>query len=134
MTKPRPKWWFSYWIAIVVATIIIGVTLPILRNIPWDRAVLYLAATLAIEALAYYARLKPSMTLNRIMYILIGFPLGFVLWFIAIFTVERTFYPQAANDVLVFVGSMIICIGIGCLVGDFIGRLRHYKGPEQYQP
>ncbi len=74
------------------------------------------------------------MTLNRIMYILIGFPLGFVLWFIAIFTVERTFYPQAANDVLVFVGSMIICIGIGCLVGDFIGRLRHYKGPEQYQP
>jgi hypothetical protein len=133
-TKTKPKWWTSYWLAIAIATIVIGITLPILGDIPWERAVLYLAAVLAMEAVAYYARVKPSINLNKVMYTLLGVPIGFVIWFIFIFAIERTSYPQAAGDSVVFIGSMLVCFGIGAIVGNFIGWLRDYKGPEQYQP
>ena len=30
-------------------------------------------------------------------------------------------------------GSLAACFGVGAFIGDFIGRLRNYEGPEQYQ-
>jgi len=133
-SKPRPKWFTHYWIAIVISTIIVGVTLPLIQQVSFQTAIIFTGVTLVAEFIAYYGRVKPSITLNRVMYILIGFPIGFVMWFIIVYLTERTFYPQLAGDSVLFIGSMIVCLGIGAIIGDFIGRLRHYKGPEQYSP
>ena len=129
----KPKWWNLYWILIVVNTIIIGVMLPIFGQMPWDTAAVFLCATLVAEGVAYYGRVKPSVTLNRVMYILMGLPIGFVLWFILMLFARNFFVSGVAWQVF-FIGSMAVCFGVGAVIGDRIGRHRHYKGPEQYQP
>jgi hypothetical protein len=132
--KRKPRWWTAYWLIIVVATVIIGVALPITRNVPVETAAFYLIVILIFEGLAYYARVKPSISLNRVMYILLGAPIGFVLWFISWFFVVRVMYPQAGENLAAVLISLIVCFGIAFVIGDLIGKARHYKGPEQYQP
>jgi len=134
LTKNRPKWWNAYWIIIVVVTIIVGITLLFFQRISVQNAVFYLSLALVAEGIAYYGRVKPSLSLTRIMYILMGVPIGFFLW-VFLWNISLGVFGRWINEnfVLVF-GSMAICLLIGCITGDFIGRLRHYKGPEQYSP
>jgi len=134
LTKNKPKWWTVYWIIIIVITIIIGVTLPFFEHIPLERATLYLCLALVAESIAYYGRVKPSVSLNSVMYILIGVPIGFILW-LSLWNISLNVFGRWINEdfVLVF-GSLAICFLIGGIIGDFIGRLRNYKGPEQYSP
>ncbi len=133
-SERKPKWWTTYWLLIILVTILIGITLPITRHISVETAATYMIIILIFEGLAYYARVKPSIKLNRLMYILIGVPVGFVLWFISWFTLIRPMYPQAGQDLTLVIISLIACFGVGAIIGDSIGRVRHYKGPEQYQP
>ncbi len=63
------------------------------------------------------------------MYILLGVPIGFVLWFL-IMLLSNSILGEV-NDVI-FIAILGICFVIGCFIGDLIGRTRHYKGPEQY--
>lgn len=130
----KPVWWNRYWIAVVIVTIIIAVTLPILRQVPWETAAIILLTALIFEGLAYYGRTKPSIQLNRIMYLLIGVPVGFVIWFISWFFIVRVAFPHSGENLGLVIISLVICFGIGALIGDLIGKTRHYKGPEQYQP
>lgn len=132
--KAKPKWFTSYWIMIVVATIIVGVMLPIFEHIPLERAVLFLILVLAAEGLAYYGRVKRSLNLNRIMYILIGVPIGFVLWFIVMLFSINIFGQGIDEDFVFVTATLAACFGVGAFIGDLIGRARCYKGPEQYQP
>jgi hypothetical protein len=111
-----------------------GVLSPLLFKTSWTNSIGYMAIALVVEGIAFYGRVKQSLKLNRIMYVLLGAPIGFALWFISIIFIESTFYPQAANDSVFFIGSMIVCFGIGALIGDFVGKLRNYKGPGPYQP
>ena len=129
----KPKWFTPYWIVIIVATVIIGVIPIILRSVSFEQGILLLSLVLIFEGAAYYGRVKPSIALNRVMYILLGFPIGFVLWLIPAYFLSRI-YTQGTNEDIAIIASSIICIGIGMLIGDMIGKLRHYKGPEQYQP
>jgi hypothetical protein len=89
---------------------------------------------LFFEGLVDYARLKPSIKLNRVMYILMVVPIGFVLWLISWLLVVKVVYPRAGQDLAAVILSLIVCFDIEALIDDFIGRLRHYKGPGQYQP
>jgi DNA-binding HxlR family transcriptional regulator len=131
--KPKPIWFKPYWITMVVATIVVSVTLPITLNIPLGTAVLILILALDMEGLASYVLFEPSLSLIRVMYILAGVPIGSLLWFV--FTAfSFSGFRFWANEDFVFVfGSIVACFGIGALIGDFIGRLRNYKGPEEYQ-
>lgn len=133
IVKPKPKWFAPHWIMMVVATIIVGFALAITQNIPLDKAVLILILALVAEDIAYYVRFESSLTLNRVTYILKGLPIGFALWLV--FTVFSTglFGSWINEDFVSVFGSLAACFGIGALIGDFIGRLRNYKGPEQYQ-
>ena len=131
--KLEPGWWKPYWIVLVIATIVIGLTLPIFSHIPLESAIIYTVLALIAEGIAYYGRVRPSIRLNRVMYILIGVPVGFVLWYISWFFVLRPMFPRAGQDTLALL-SLAVCFGIGAFIGELIGRIRHYKGPEQYQP
>jgi uncharacterized membrane protein len=68
------------------------------------------------------------------MYILIGVPLGFVIWILFWMLVMRQVYPQGASSWLIVVLSIIGCYAVAFVIGDLIGKARHYKGPEQYSP
>jgi hypothetical protein len=118
---------------LVIATIVIGITLPFRESISWEQAIILLAFFLVVEGIAYYARVKVSIRLNRVMYILLGAPIGFVLWLIAATFLSRIYTQGLSEDIAIIV-SLAVCFGIGALIGDLIGRARHYKGPEQYQP
>lgn len=58
------------------------------------------------------------------MYILLGVPIGFVLWFL-IMLLSNSILGEV-NDVI-FIASLGVCFVIGCFIGDLIGRTRHYK-------
>jgi VIT1/CCC1 family predicted Fe2+/Mn2+ transporter len=131
--KREPRWWKPYWITLFIATIIVGVSVPIFTHFPLEKAATYLALALIAEGIAYYGRVKQSITLNRIMYILLGVFIGGVLWIISAFFLSRIF-TQGPNEDVAIVVSLAVCFGLGALIGDSIGRARHYKGPEQYQP
>ena len=135
--KQKPKWFTLYWITIFALTIIIGFALVILNIVSFQIGILYLVVAIISESLAYYARIKPSskttFSLNRIMYILMGLPIGFFLWLILWNTSLNAFGHRINYDFVLVFGSIGICLLIGGFIGDIIGRLRHYKGPEQYQ-
>jgi len=130
----KPRWFTPYWILIFILTIIIGLWLLAANYVPIEKGATTLIIILIFECLAYYARTKSSISLNRIMYILMGAPIGFVLWYMSWLLIVREMYPKAGEDLTVVIISMLICFSIGALIGDFIGRLRNYKGPEPYQP
>jgi hydrogenase/urease accessory protein HupE len=132
-SKSKPRWWTPYWIAIVISTIVLGIIIPLISHIPLETAVIYLVIALVFEGIAYYARVRPSISLNRAMYILLGVTIGGFLWLVSMIFLSRI-YTQGLSEDVVIVIILIVCLGIGALIGDTIGRLRDYKGPEQYQP
>jgi hypothetical protein len=134
--KPEPRWWRPYWVVIVIATIALGIIIPLFSKIPLDRALTYLIIALVAEGVAYYGRVRPSVKLNRVMYILLGVPIGFVFWFISMLFLSRIYIfnqGDLTEDIAIVV-SLIVCFGAGAWIGDLIGSYRDYKGPEQYQP
>jgi hypothetical protein len=132
IAKPKQKWVKPYSIIIAAATIIIGITLPFTQNITLGAAILILILALVVEGLVHYVRFLPSLTLNRGTYILIGIPIGFVIWLdLTAFYISINRWVNE-NFIIIF-GSLAACLGIGALIGDLIGKLRKYKGPEQYQ-
>jgi zinc transporter ZupT len=111
----------------------LGIIIPLISHIPLETAVIYLVIALVFEGIAYYARVRPSISLNRAMYILLGVTIGGFLWLVSMIFLSRI-YTQGLSEDVVIVIILIVCLGIGALIGDTIGRLRDYKGPEQYQP
>lgn len=129
----KPRWWKPYWITLVIVTIILGVIVPFFMHVSFEKAATYLILALIAEGIAYYGRVRPSISLNRIMYILLGAPIGFVLWIISAAFLSGIYAQGPSEDVAIIV-SLAVCFGLGALIGELIGRARHYKGPEQYQP
>jgi hypothetical protein len=135
-SKPaiQPRWWKPYWISLVLVTISIGALCPLLFRTPLTNSILYIGLAVAMEGVAYYGRVKQSLKLNRIMYILLGVPIGFVLWYIFWLLIVRNILPNVDENIALGILSLAVCYGIGALIGDLIGKLRHYRGPEKYQP
>ncbi len=131
--KSKPKWFTPYWIALFISTVlIVGVVFPIFGHQPLERAIFVLAVALSFEGLAFYARIKtPSIKTNRIMYIVL-FGAFFGCWFSIAAIGVLSHYGFHEIDAVV-ITSWIGCFALGGLLGDLIGRLRHYKGPQQYQ-
>ena len=131
--KLKPKWFTPYWVSIFAWTVvIIGIVIPVFGHQPFETAIFYLAIALLLEGIGFYARVKtPSMKTNRVMYIVLfggffGCWFSIAAWvFLAIIFAEFKVYV-----LLTFIGCFVLC----GLIGDSIGKMRHYKGPEQYQP
>lgn len=105
--------------------------LPFFGYISLERAAFYLVVALLIESLGFYVRIKtPSMKTNRIMYIVL-FGAFFGCWFSIgslIFLSRLGFYEINEYVIITWIG----CFALGGLIGDLIGKIRHYKGPNQY--
>ncbi len=135
-SKPaiQPRWWKPDWISLVLVTIVFGALSPLLLGTPLINSLFYTGLAVAMEGVAYYGSVKQSLKLNRTMYILLGVPIGFVLWYISWLLIMRNIFPNVEENIALGILSLALCYGIGALIGDLVGKIRNYRGPERYQP
>ena len=125
--KPKPWWWKPYWIVVVIVAIALALVLPFFTDIPIEQAILGLVPTLLCIGFSYYIRVRSSLKVNRALYILLGItPIGFVLWIICVFTLNRTVLLNKTGTWPVVMLCLVICFGLGALIGDWIGKRRGY--------
>jgi len=130
VSKTKPWWWTPLWICIILAIIVSGVASFFLLDIPLAQAVGGLAATLLCIGFAYYIRVRPSISVNRALYILLGItPIGFVLWVICVFILNRLVLTGASGTWPFVLVCGALCFGLGALIGDWIGKRRNYILP-----
>jgi hypothetical protein len=127
VSKPKPWWWAPLWIITVILAIVSGVVSYFLFDTTILRAVGGLALTLLCIGVAYYIRVRPSMRINRAVYILIGItPIGITMWFICSFIFNRIIITSASGTSHLFLILGAVCLGVGALIGDWIGKRRGY--------
>jgi hypothetical protein len=127
---PKPWWWKSLWIATLLLTIASGVISYFLLHVPLERTVSAVALTFFCIGIAYYIRVRPSMKVNRALYILLGIsPIGFALWIVyAVSGIGRWITDTLGVWPSLIIGFTVPLI-IGALIGDWIGKRRNYRLP-----
>lgn len=128
-SKHKPGWWKPYWMLLVAITIALALVLLFFTTAPIERVVIGLGASLLCMGFAYYIRVRPSMRVNRAIFIMIGItPIGFVLWVICIYVLNRvTLFTTSTWPVSLL--CFVACFGLGALIGDWIGKKRNYILP-----
>jgi hypothetical protein len=70
------------------------------------------------------------MNLNRAVFIIFGSTLlGFVLWVIWVASGIGSWVTGIAGSDFSRILSLVVCYGMGALIGDGIGKWRHYILP-----
>ena len=126
----KPRWWKPLWIAVLLTTIASGVVGYFLLHVPLERTVGGVALTLLMIGFAYYIRVRPSMKVNRAIYILLGItPIGFGLWILyAVSGIGRFITTHFGAWASLIIGFTVPYI-IGAFIGDWIGKRRNYRLP-----
>ena len=126
----KPCWWKPLWIATLLLTIASGFVSYFLLNVPLERAVSAVALTFFCIGIAYYIRVRPSMKVNRAIYILLGItPIGFCIWIVVGLIGLSRLLLNAVGPLPSLIISWIVCLGVGALIGDWIGKRRTYQLP-----
>jgi len=122
-----PRWWTPLWAVVVLDIIALGVVGYFLLHATLGNVVLTVALTLLFMGIAGYIRRRPSMSVGRVVYILLGITLiGFALFIAYALTIGRhvTNYLGAGPS---FVIAFTVPYIIGAFIGDWIGRRRDYR-------
>ena len=125
----KPSWWRPLWISAIVANIFWLLFGFAVFHLSVDRLVIVAVVSGVAICFAYYIRVKPSITINRAVYVLIGVtPIGFVLGILWELTVGSLLngYVGAYPALLI---SLAIWLPIGGFIGDWIGKKRNYILP-----
>jgi hypothetical protein len=135
--RVKPRWFTPYWAFLFISTaIVVGFVFPYFGNQSFSKALGYLLISLGILGFGYYVRVRPSVKINKFVYIVIlgfGF-LGCAFWMAGlILSVFVLRVPHAAEDTL-FVVLTTLSFTLGPIVGYLIGKARNFKGPEKYSP
>jgi hypothetical protein len=70
------------------------------------------------------------MNLNRAVFIILGFALlGFILWVIWVASGIASWVTGIAGSDFSLVLSLVVCYGMGAVIGDIMGKWRHYILP-----
>ncbi|MEM3464518.1 MAG: hypothetical protein QXL91_06605, partial [Candidatus Bathyarchaeia archaeon] len=97
---------------------------------PLERVVGAAALTFVCIGIAYYIRVKPSMKVNRALYIWLGVtPIGFCLWIIWCISGIAKFITNLIGAMPSLLLSWAVCCAIGAYIGDQIGKKRNYRLP-----
>jgi len=126
----KPWWWKPLWIVTLLLTIASGVAGFFLLDVPLARAVGGVALTFFCIGIAYYIRIRPSVKVNRAIYILFGItPIGFGLWILLAISGIGRFLTTHLGPLPSFIVAFTIPYIIGAFIGDWIGRRRNYRLP-----
>jgi hypothetical protein len=128
---------YKAWIILTVASVILLVLNGYFLSIPVERTSLALAILLLATTLAFYVRVRPSTSGNRVFFIGVGATvLGSLLWFVVfwLFNVSmlRRSFVRSSGDLafdVILLSSLIICWVTCGFIGDLIGRRRNYVIP-----
>jgi hypothetical protein len=130
VSKPKPWWWKPLWIITIVGVLISSLVTIFLLNVPLIRAIGGLALSFICIGFAYYIRVRPSMRINRAVYILIGItPIGFGIWIVWSISGIGMWVTNTVGPFPSLIISWVVCLGIGALIGDRIGKKRDYMLP-----
>jgi len=128
--RPKPWWWKPLWIATILAAIAFGVAGYFLLDVPLARAVGGVALTFLCMGFAYYIRVRPSIKVNRSLYILLGItPIGFGLWILYALSGIGMFVTTHFGAWTSLIISFTVPYAIGAFIGDWIGKRRNYILP-----
>jgi ABC-type uncharacterized transport system permease subunit len=126
----KPRWWRPLWIASLLGIIISALVLFLSGYVPLERTILGLVISFLCIGVAYYIRVRPSMKVNRALYILLGItPIGFSLWLVLAFSGLWRLLTDNVGAFPSLIIGWIVCFSIGALIGDWIGKRRNYQLP-----
>jgi len=129
----KPWWWKPLWIVTLLLAIASGVAGFFLLNVPLARAIGGVALTFLAIGIAYYIRIRPSITVNRAIYIAFGASgTGFIVFWGSALIGMATGLPSPSNYLGFWEIMIIFFIApniIGAFIGDWIGKRRNYILP-----
>ena len=128
---PKPWWWKPMWIAIllsIVASTLVGI---FVLYIPIERMVYVSVFGFFLVGGAYYIRVRPSIKVNRVIYIMSGASWTVLaVFFGGAFIIRATGLSSPITHVSTFFLFIIIApLIIGGIIGDWIGKKRNYSLP-----
>jgi hypothetical protein len=124
----KPSWWRPLWIITVVGTIVSALVSFLLFSVLLERVIALLFFAFACIGFAYYIRVRPSIKVNRAVYVLLGIsPIGFCLSLAWNFTIGR--YATPWLGIWSFLIGLAVPCTIGAFIGDWIGKRRNYQLP-----
>jgi len=126
---PKARWWKPLWIVSILGIIISAFVLFLIGYTALERIILGVVFAFLCLGVAYYIRVRPSITVNRVVYIGLGIGIGWVMW--VIYVVSGI--GRWVNDTLgvwpdLIIGFAVLYI-VGALIGDRIGKRRNYQLP-----
>jgi hypothetical protein len=127
---PKPQWGKPFWMALVAITVIFVVINYFLFHYSLSSVIGGLAITLFGIGAAYYIRVRPSLKVNKVVYIFLGCGISVVL-LVVVYGISGL--GRWVTNTLGAWPSLIIgyavFIPLGILIGDWIGKKRNYQLP-----
>lgn len=126
---PKPSWWTPLWISAVLVNVLWLLFGFFVLHLSFERIIIVAVVTAAAGGFAYYIRVRPSITINRAVYVLIGVtPIGFVLGILWELSVGSLLNGIVGAYPALLI-SLAIWLPIGAFIGDWIGKKRCYQLP-----
>ncbi len=128
----KPWWWAPFWLFCVAFVVAVGIAL---YTYPMNLLVLNSLEAIALAVVflgfTFYFRVRPSIKMDRAMYVLLGIsPIGLVV----IFAFAFIGLPDLMIGMIGIWPSLIINVAapyiIGAFIGDWIGSKRNYQLPR----
>ena len=134
--KPsKPKWWKPFWILTTIAMVGSGIIGYFFFHVDFGIIIIYEIVFSLILGIAYYIRIRPSMKVNKLVYILLGItPIGFGLWILYAVVCGLTNFCHFLNNLgpngyLLNLTFQILLFVIGGFIGNWLGKKRDYNLP-----
>ncbi|MGD2066784.1 MAG: hypothetical protein PVI43_06420, partial [Candidatus Bathyarchaeota archaeon] len=130
VAKPKPWWWKPYWILLVIVSIALNIIIfPSLMNITSEDVMINLIGSLSCIGFAYYIRVRPSVSINRAIYVVGGASgIGFLLWGVIMRSLSAsgtlTLIRSSLGELIhVFIASLFIGSYVAAaFMADWIGK------------
>ena len=139
--KPsKPKWWKPLWVLTTILMIGSGIFGYFILHIDFVFIIIYEIIFFLVLGIAYYIRIRPSMKVNKVVYILLGItPIGFGLWILYAVVCGLTNFCHFLNNLspygyLLNLIFQIVLFVIGGFIGNWIGKKRDYHLPLSPYP